>query len=215
MKRLLLYALLGIAALAAGFALNLVLIEVDTPHQPERITLEQGVTLSDQAIPVIAFTMTGPDGRPFTQESLRGHWNYLFFGFTHCGYICPTTMKTLVEALHLLAARNEADNVRGVFISTDPDRDTPERLREWLRHFDPALTGATGHPAELARLTHQLGIVYRKIENPDEPGNYQMEHGNQILVIDPQGRYAAVLSPPHTAESLANDMITLKQHAAP
>lgn len=211
MKRLVIYIVIGALALLLGVALNLGLQSDGSSLAKRLVKLESGTALTGQERPVVDFQMTDKDGQPFTQEQFKGQWNYVFFGFTSCGYICPTTLKTLADAIRLLEEKQQAADVQGVFISTDPDRDTVAKIKTYVEGFHPGLQGIRGENEDLTKLTRQLGILFVKTDNPEDPENYDMDHSAQILVINPEGEYAAVLSPPHTPEALAKDMITLKK----
>lgn len=211
MKRLVIYLIVGVLALILGVALNLGLQGNESSISKRLVKLESGTALTGQERPVVAFKMTDKNGQTFTEEGFKGQWNYVFFGFTSCGYICPTTLKTLADAIRVLEQNDQAEDVRGIFISTDPDRDSVEKVKNYVEGFHPQLQGIRGDIKELSKLTRQLGVIFVKTDNPDDPDNYDMEHSAQILVVNPEGEFAAVLSPPHTSEALANDMMTLKK----
>lgn len=140
------------------------------------------------------------EGQPFTPANLQGHWTLLFAGFTHCPDVCPTTlglMKALGQRLQPAPAM--------VFLSVDPERDTPERLRQYVAYFGPDIEGVTGPHEQLERLAASLGIAY--VKAPGARGeDYTVDHSAALVLLDPQGRVAGYFTPPHKADTLAADL---------
>lgn len=153
--------------------------------------------------PLAPFRLADQDGREFGLERLRGRWSFLFFGYTFCPDVCPGTLTALSATRALLDRPDGAGaDTQYVFVSVDPARDTPERLREYVRYFHPDFLGVTGQPADLEGLTRQLGVVHFK--GPEDPqGGYLVDHSAAVLVIDPQARLIGVLSPPHAPADMA------------
>ena len=129
-----------------------------------------------------AFTLVDQDGDTFDLQNLRGRWTLLFFGFTFCPDICPSSLN--------------------VFVSVDPGRDTPERVGEYVRFFDPGFTGVTGSEDALESLTAQLGVIAFRTE-PDADGNYLVDHTAAVLLLDPQARLVGLFRTPHEASDIA------------
>ncbi len=138
------------------------------------------------------FQLTDLAGRPFGPAELQGHWTFVFFGYTRCPDVCPTTLYTLRQVhKQLLQTPQYLADTRFLFVTLDPERDTPEILRGYVQHFDPDFLGARGDKATLDRLTSELGVPYvieRQAGNSDD---YVVDHSTTILLIDPQGRYYA------------------------
>ena len=207
MRKILLYALIGLAALAAGFVASLFLASREqAPAPAPAARLQGGTALLGQEKPLPAFRLVRAGGQPFTNADLKGHWSFLFFGYTSCPDVCPTSLQDI--ALTLDRLHRDAPNlpVQGVFVSVDPARDSPAKLGEYVRFFHAGLIGASGDDTTLQRLTRSLGIVYSEVPDPNHPDNYFIDHSAAILVIDPQGRLAAVLHPPHDPEVMAADL---------
>lgn len=163
-----------------------------------------GIVRDRQPLP--AFSLQGPRG-PLTDADLRGGWSFLFFGYTQCPDICPTAlalMKEVGAALTADKAVPPAPTFRVVFVSVDPRRDNAELLRQYLAAFDPAFIGASGDDAALAPLAAALGIYYRRNDATDAK-HYTVDHSAAIHLIDPQGRLAAVFSPPQDAAKIVAD----------
>lgn len=149
------------------------------------------------------FSLQDARGGAFDAARLRGHWTLMFFGFTHCPDVCPTTLATLKSVrglLHDLPAFDQAAQV--VFVSVDAVRDTPVALRAYVDYFDPGFIAATAPPAGLNELTRRLGILYAKVETAD-PAQYTFDHTASILLIGPEQQFLGVFSPPHSATDIA------------
>lgn len=156
--------------------------------------------------PLPEFSLVDQDGAGFSRESLRGKFSLLFFGFTHCPDICPATLQKLAVARRQIAdARDEADPLPQILlVSVDPERDSPESLREYLAHFGPGVGGVTGDIEELRRLTTALGIFFEKA--PGQSGQYSVNHSAAVLAINEQAQFLGVFSAPHDIDVFVNDI---------
>ena len=151
-----------------------------------------------------AFTLQSANGGELNERNLRGKWTLLFFGFTHCPDVCPTTLSTLKSvrvALHDLPDFDQHAQV--LFVSVDPARDTPAALQAYVSYFDPTFIAATAAPEVLNSLTRQLGILYVKVPTQD-PAVYTFDHTASVLLVAPDLRLLGVFSPPHAAQDLAD-----------
>lgn len=207
--QILLILLAGAVALAVGIGFGM--SQRGAAPAPS-LSLDGGTWLPEpRELP--AFELIDMDGEPFTPASLQGQWSFLFFGYTYCPDICPLTMALLGSAMdEIRNLEPGADDPDVVFVSVDPDRDTPDALKQYVGYFNPEFTGVTGPMEELTPLTRALGILHRKAEDPRDPDNYLVDHSASILVINPQGRLQAVLSAPHQVETLASDFLRIRQH---
>jgi protein SCO1/2 len=176
------------------------------PRSPAAAPATSAAVLYPQPRPLPAFALTRSDATPYTQADLVGAWTLMFFGFTHCPDVCPTTLATLRDA-HASLPPALAARVRMTFVSIDPERDTPQRAGEYARYFSPAIVAATGTPEALQTLTGPLGVVYMKA--PLASGDYSMDHSASILLIDPQGRLRGLFRPPLDARRIADDLAAL------
>ncbi len=150
------------------------------------------------------FMLVDQRGEPFDLERLEGRWSFLFFGYTQCPDICPTTPAMLAKVSRELGAEGAAgDDVQFVFVSVDPTRDTPARLGEYLAYFDPGFLGVTGPDTALAPIAQQLGIFVSR-DTPDDGGHYLVSHGAAVLLIDPAARFVGVYQAPHDPAEVAN-----------
>ena len=169
-------------------------------------------TLLPQPREVADFALTDHHERPFSLDNLRGQWTFLFFGYTHCPDICPTAMSVLGAVTKRIAQTPRRDDTRVVFISVDPERDTPQRLAEYTPYFNPDFTGVTGSDAQLESLTRQLGILYHRNEPKEPGGGYEVDHSASILLIDDKARLHAVFSAPHNPADIADDYLQLRNY---
>jgi protein SCO1/2 len=139
------------------------------------------------------FTLLADSGETFRTSDFAGSWTLVFFGFTHCPDICPTTMATLNSFYQTLDEETRADTDI-VLVSVDPKRDTPEKLHDYVRYFNSDFTGITGEFMTLKRFANQLNVPFNKV--PLEDGNYTVDHGSQIVLINPRGHYHAFFRAP-------------------
>ena len=152
---------------------------------------------------------------PFSLASLQGNWSLVFFGFTHCPDVCPTALYELQQVKQTLEQEmgHDAETPRVVFISVDPERDTPDKLQSYLAHFDPSFIGVTGKHEQLLPLTRQVGIAYRIGEHEDGAVQYSVDHSTGILLTDPEGRLHGVFPAPHGAEDISSDVLATLREA--
>lgn len=143
-------------------------------------------------------------GEPFRLADHRGEAVLLFFGYTTCPDVCPATLGTFAQVKKDLG--NDAGRVRFVFVTVDPERDTPARLREYLAHFDPAIVGLTGTPAQLAAVREAYGVYAERVNDPNAPGGYWMNHTATVVLVDPQGRLRLSYSFGAEAKDLVEDL---------
>ncbi len=149
------------------------------------------------------FELVSHRDEPFGRTAVNGHWTLMFFGFTHCPGICPMTLTTLAEVRKRLHDLPAGDQPRIVLVSVDPERDTPQRLAEYVARFDPSIVGVTGPVAAIDELAASVGVSHRKVVTGGT--DYTVDHSAVVLLLDPEGREAAVFSPPHNADELAAD----------
>jgi protein SCO1/2 len=154
------------------------------------------------------FELVDESGAKFAPKDFAGRWSFLYFGYTYCPDVCPLTLVELGELKKKLAERTPSAAVAFYFVSVDPDRDTPERLREYVTYFDPELRALTGDPAQLAVLAHAVGAVYFVPPGQDEK-SYLVSHSSNIALLEPSGRLRAVFTSPHVAAQLADDFAAI------
>ncbi|MCU7931654.1 MAG: SCO family protein [Candidatus Thiodiazotropha sp. (ex Codakia rugifera)] len=206
------FSLLIALALTAGLLAWYYLTAPPVDTQPEPLKTQQALLLPELR-PLKPFSLSDHQGSQFDNQSLLGQWTFLSFGYTYCPDICPTTMSLFSEMHDQLQTQKAAHPYQITFVSVDPERDTLERLSEYVAYFNPSFIGATGPEAALQQLTKPLGILYERVETEDSAMGYVMDHSASILLVDPQGRFHAYFSPPHDAEKMANDFIAISNHA--
>lgn len=139
------------------------------------------------------FELIDHRGQPFVPASLEGKWSLLFFGFTYCPDICPTTMAFLDQFVQELEG-TEADDTQVLMVSVDPARDTVEQLASYVPFFNPEFVGVTGEFLDLHRFATALNTPFRKLPGQDE--NYLVDHGSNVVLINPRGDYHAFFKAP-------------------
>ena len=138
-----------------------------------------------------SFTLTDKNGQPVTQYNLLGKPSALFFGYTRCPSICPTTLFELSTWLKKLGA--DADKLNVVFISVDSQRDTPASMKQYLSSFDPHIRGFTGTAKQIAKITSEYHVYFKRI--PLDHGDYAYDHSALIRLVDKNGHYIGIISP--------------------
>ncbi len=195
--RLIPAVVITVLAMAAGIWTARLLINHDTGADP------LAATRFPTARSVQPFSLVDHTGSPFDNTSLDGRWSFLFFGYTHCPDVCPTTLSVLNSVAQRLQSAPEA--VRFVMVTVDPERDTPDKLGKFVTYFNGDFVGVTGTEDGLQALTKQLGIMYMRVNDTDNPASYLVDHSAGVFLFDPNGRYHAVFSPPLSADAIAAD----------
>ena len=144
------------------------------------------------------FVLKAGDGTVVTDRTYRGRWLLVYFGYTHCPDVCPTTLLAMSQVLQKLGPL--AAKVQPLYISIDPERDTPQVMAEYVKSFDPRIVGLTGSPSEIAAVAKQYRVFYKK-EPVENSTDYFMEHSAYVYVIDPGGRYVTLFSHDQTESS--------------
>ena len=150
------------------------------------------------------FSLLDQSGNTVDGETFRGQWDLVFFGFTNCPDICPTTLQLLASARQALADSGATRLPRIVLVSVDPERDTPALMAQYIGYFGSDHLAVTGELAEVRRLTAGLGIYFEK--NPTDGENYGVDHSAAVIVIDDEGKFSALFSGPHLVENYLHDL---------
>ena len=137
------------------------------------------------------FVLTASDGKPVSDRAFRGRWMLVYFGYTNCPDICPTTLLSISEILKQLGQL--ANAVQPIFVTIDPERDNPKIMAEYTNSFDPRIIGLTGTRSEIAAIAKEYRVFYKKTSS-DIPAHYFMEHSSYIYLMDPKGRYVTLFS---------------------
>lgn len=186
-----LMALLLIAAVAAGVFLF---------AKPDTF---RGTAYVEPYPAASEISLTRADGTPFRLSEMRGKVVLLFFGYTSCPDVCPTTMAELKQALEKVGAK--ADQVQVVYVTVDPQRDTPQRVQEYVNHFDPKFIGLSGSESELAKVWNDYGI-FREIVEGTSAAGYMVNHTARVTMIDQQGNLRVSFPFDTPVESIVHDL---------
>lgn len=154
--------------------------------------------------PLPEFVLQDHQARAFAREDLLGRWSLLFFGFTECPDICPLTLQQLAKAVDGLEDIPATERPRLIFISVDPMRDTPERLRSYVRFFHEDFLGVTGSLAEIQAFTRNLGVATSYVANQDGQG-YTIDHTASVFLVNPKGELRAIFGTPHEPDVIKSD----------
>lgn len=177
-------------------ALVLIAASCRAPYQYHGLYLESPKPAAD-------FTLTGAGGQQVSLSDFHGKVVALYFGYTFCPDVCPTTMTEVAKAMRALG--KQAEDVQVIMISVDPERDTPDRLAEYVTYFDPRFIGLTGTPEEIADVATLYGIFYEKHEGTVATG-YLVDHTATVTVVDRGGRVRLVWPFGTTGEDMASDL---------
>jgi protein SCO1/2 len=199
-----------LVALAGGLGLlaaNRFFAAADAPSQPAT----QVARLFPQARTLPDFALQQSDGTQLVPGELHGHWTLVFIGFTFCPDVCPTTLTQLAQAQKQWETLPDSTRPRVLFVSVDPERDTPERIGEYAHAFHRDTLAATADIPSLEAFAKSLSMVFAKVPLGDGPNQYTIDHSSALALLDPQGRMAGVI--PGTAledpDAIAADLLLL------
>ena len=150
------------------------------------------------------FSLVGADGKPVTDRDFRGRYMLIFFGFTHCPDICPAELQVIAQALEQLG--DKAKKVAPIFITLDPERDTPQAMANYVKSFGPNFVGLTGSPEAIAAAAKAYRVAYSKVENKESAGDYSVDHSALVYLMDPEGRYVTHFSYGLSADQMAEKL---------
>ncbi len=202
--------LIVIAALAAGLGLlaSKAFFSGDTDETRPAM---QTVKLFPQARALPAFALRQSDGTQLVPGELAGHWTVVFLGFTHCPDVCPTTLAELAQAQKQWSGLPESTRPRVLFVSVDPDRDTPMTTGEYAHAFHRDTLAATADVPALESFAKAMSMVFVKVapQTGAPADRYSVDHSASLAVLDPQGRMAGVVTPPLVPKAIAQDLMAL------
>lgn len=151
-----------------------------------------------------SFELTADNGDAFTKANLHGHWTLMFFGFTHCAYVCPTTLSELNKMIVDLQSKLPKRLIPTiVMVSVDPDRDSAQKMHQYVKSFNADFIGIRGTLTQLKTLTQQVNVVFTKVKSSN--GDYMVNHSNEMMVLDPNGNLRAFFTYPHKGSQMAHD----------
>ncbi|SDX17644.1 SCO family protein [Lysobacter enzymogenes] len=205
-------AIILVAALAAALGLwasQKYFGSAKRSHLPQT----QAVRLFDPPRTLPAFSLRQSDGTQLIPGELKGHWTLIFLGFTHCPDVCPTTLAQMSVAQKAWESIPESTRPRVLFVSVDPERDSPDKIGEYAHGFHKDTLAATADVPALENFAKSLSMVFAKVPAPaGAPENqYSMDHSASMAVLDPQGRMAGLVRPPFEPNVIARDMAALTE----
>lgn len=153
------------------------------------------------------FTLTDQNGKKVSDKDFQGRYTLVFFGFTHCPDICPAGLQLIAAALDKIG--DKANNITPIFVSVDPERDTPEVLAAYVKNFSDRIVGLTGTPAEIAAVAKAYRVFYEKTPNERSPAEYGMNHTSIIYLMGPDGAYVAHFTPMTSVEQMSEKLSKL------
>ena len=203
MTKRLSWLLVAIAALCAALAGFWLAQELDSsaPQLTSGTWLAQPRSVSD-------FQLTDHTGHPFTVQDLRGKPSLVFFGFTHCPDVCPTTLAKLAQVKKLAPIAG----LQVLFVTVDPQRDTPAAVGTYAHAFDPAFIGLTGDPKAIEKMSSSFGVASFRVDLPG--GDYTMDHSAAVFLVDSRARVVGIFTPPFDTRRLAQDLQIAAPHLA-
>ncbi|MDR9453730.1 MAG: SCO family protein [Wenzhouxiangella sp.] len=155
------------------------------------------------------FELATAEGEVFDEQTLKGQWTLLFFGFTNCPDICPDTLASLSQSMDALRLMKKDPLPEVVFVSVDPKRDQGELLSDYVAWFDEAFTAVTGNDDQLAGLTQQLGVIFVRDEADPQTGYYNVDHSAAVMIIDPEGRLYGRFGHPLDPDDVTADLFQI------
>lgn len=157
---------------------------------------------------VTNFSLTSSDGENFDDSKLLGQWSMLFFGYTRCPDICPTTLNTLSGMYKQLNSLPQNKKPRVIFVSIDPEHDTSNQANKYSKYFNNNFIGLSGKRNQINQLSKSLGVVAQKVDLKNSDGDeqaYVYDHSSTLYIINPKGQLQAILTAPHKSDNLATD----------
>ena len=195
-------AILAISAAGAGFYVSLKLSQNQQQQNPgiEGLFWPNPKQIQE-------FNTLDQTGNSFGLNQMKGKWSFIFFGYTHCPDVCPITMSVMADVYKDLSINNK--EIQTVFVSVDPERDTTEKLSEYVNYFNQDFIGLGGNKDMVDSLTRQIGVAYF-LNNEEQKENYLVDHSASIFLIDPMGRMVGILSAPHEKNKMIQQFTKIK-----
>ncbi|WP_166364645.1 SCO family protein [Pseudomonas akapageensis] len=191
------FILVALVAVIMGLTVNRVLNDRRQPNSTELI--DAGIILLPQSRTVPSLEMTDQTGQPVALDQLKGKWSLLFFGYTFCPDICPTTLAQLRQVKSELP-KETVDKLQVILVSVDPNRDTPAQLKQYLGYFDADFRGLTGSVETLQKLANAVSIPY--IPADTSKPNYTVDHSGNLALLGPDGKQRGFIRAPFNNQKL-------------
>jgi len=175
------YALWGLTVVAVLVLAGLYMTGTPTPQENRQTTQTGEAAIRSE------FTLTDHTGKRVTEKDFLGRWQLVFFGFTYCPDVCPTTLAYMAGVLDMLG--ETADKIAPLFVTVDPGRDTPDVMADYVSAFHPRLVGLTGSEEDVAAAADAFRVYYERMEEDSAPDGYLMAHSGHIYLMTPDGRF--------------------------
>jgi len=202
---IILFATLLLLSFGIAFALHQSSHQAMHPMQMRAL----GGYMYHPARPVEAVNLVDNKLEIFNPQRLKGIWSLLFFGYTYCPDICPTTMQTLRKVEQHLIGTELEGKLQIALVTVDPDRDTAENMDQYVNYFNPDFLGLSGKLSDILDFATQLSVRFEK-QPLDDAGNYLVDHSSQIAIINPNGQYHGFLKPPFKIENMAEVLLEMQ-----
>jgi len=195
-------SILAILATSAGFYISL----KQAQQSQQAVSTIEGLFWPNPK-QLNTFSVIDHDGNDFGLNQMNGKWSFIFFGYSHCPDVCPVTMSVMNDSYKGLV--NENDNLQVIFASVDPERDTTDKLSQYVSYFNPDFIGLGGNNKMINSLTGQIGVAYY-LNNESQTDDYLVDHSASIFLIDPLGRMVGKFSPPHEKNNIIQQFTKIK-----
>jgi protein SCO1/2 len=197
--------LMVLGVLAARYVLS--------PHQQTgALPKDLAATYLQHGKPITGFSLIDYNKQPFDASRFKGKWTFMFFGYTNCPDVCPTTLLVMKGVWAKFPEQvKAAPSPQMVFVSVDPDRDSPAKLKKYVTFYRPDFLGVTGKADQIDVLTNQVGVMYGFDDDPDGKG-YTVKHSAQIILVDPEGKMRAVFSPPYKVDAIVHTFVQIRDY---
>ncbi|MBM37494.1 MAG: SCO family protein [Woeseia sp.] len=183
---------------------TLLIIAAFMLNQSEHESEFKSVLILEEPIQLPDFSLIDHEKKPVSKDTFKGQWDLIFFGFTNCPDICPTTIHTLNLIKQKIKKSDFEKTLRIALVSVDPERDTPLVLSQYINYFGDQNIAITGDIEEMTKLTKALGIFFEKVF--DDYDNYTVNHSAAVLLINPAAEFSALFSAPHILEDFIDDL---------
>ena len=180
----------------------------NTNHNPPETFNYQSLKMFPQGKSFSGFQLTSNKGKQWQAKDFKGNYSLVFFGFANCPDICPTTLLDMQKINHALESV-KVSPPNFIFISVDPDRDTPEILDEYITYFNPEFIALTGDQANILSIATQLGVAYKVAEHEKGDLVYDVDHASALFVLNPEGERIGLFSAPHNVKNITADLTSL------
>ncbi|OHC29412.1 MAG: cytochrome c oxidase assembly protein [Pseudomonadales bacterium RIFCSPLOWO2_12_59_9] len=195
------FILVAVVALVLGLTVNKVL--TNSGRADPAVLLDAGIVLLPQSRGLPSLSLTNQDGQAVAVDQLKGKWSFLFFGYTFCPDICPTTLAQLRELKTLLPEEGR-NQLQIIFVSVDPHRDTPAQIKQYLSYFHPGFQGLTGEEATLQKFANAVSIPFIPADTSKE--NYTVDHSGNLVILGPDGRQQGFIRAPLNNQKLKDQL---------